>query len=423
MENLNQKQNTIYLSKIFKVMFHRKLLLLAITGSITLIGTGFLSLRGKGQEKYVSTFIYDIPSLVDNKYIDGSSFSFQKLVTKSSMEKIKNENEEYKSINLDKLYNSSLFEIKKVTEYNSVTKEPSAAYYYLSMPKTAFKSRIQAENFFYDIINQPVLYTFEAVNQMNYTKNFKNFDVAITLEQQIEYLENQYNLLNSKYEQLIIKYGDTYAINGLISDSKNNLNVYFKKNIIQDLKHEVKQNGYIKSLEETEALNIEKKNLQEKIKYNEYKIDDLKNMIDYLLSSSTSPTSLELDSYNKAITELIIENVNLQERIDEIDKKLSSMTFAPQDFINKLSTIKTALQDFTTEYTNVEKEIVTNNSTVLFKKQKIIEESNSNSTIKNGIFSLAAGILIGCIVNLIADRKYIFLDYPERKKKEEKQDN
>ena len=404
-------------------MFHRKLLLLAITGSITLIGTGFLSLRGKGQEKYVSTFIYDIPSLVDNKYIDGSSFSFQKLVTKSSMEKIKNENEEYKSINLDKLYNSSLFEIKKVTEYNSVTKEPSAAYYYLSMPKTAFKSRIQAENFFYDIINQPVLYTFEAVNQMNYTKNFKNFDVAITLEQQIEYLENQYNLLNSKYEQLIIKYGDTYAINGLISDSKNNLNVYFKKNIIQDLKHEVKQNGYIKSLEETEALNIEKKNLQEKIKYNEYKIDDLKNMIDYLLSSSTSPTSLELDSYNKAITELIIENVNLQERIDEIDKKLSSMTFAPQDFINKLSTIKTALQDFTTEYTNVEKEIVTNNSTVLFKKQKIIEESNSNSTIKNGIFSLAAGILIGCIVNLIADRKYIFLDYPERKKKEEKQDN
>ena len=87
MENNKKEINNteITLTNIVKVLFHRYVLLGCITGATLLVGTLGLNLIGKSKETYVSSFKYTIPSIQNNKYLDGSNFDFQDVLSKSNI--------------------------------------------------------------------------------------------------------------------------------------------------------------------------------------------------------------------------------------------------------------------------------------------------------------------------------------------------
>ena len=160
--------------------------------------------------------------------------------------------------------------------------------------------------------------------------------------------------------------------------------------------------------------------IQKTITYNEKKIEELKEMIKFLLDNSSSAQSLDIDAYNQKIADLITENIDLSKRLEEIDIKINNATTAPESFINKINKVKTDLENATNKYIEVEESLIKNYSKISFKNKRVVEEKNSTSTIKNGLLSLFAGLVLGCAINLIVDRKYLFEDYPDKKKKEPK---
>lgn len=420
--NKNSSTNKgISLSNVVKVCFHKYILLACITGTTLLVGTLGLTLIGKSQETYVSNFRYNIPSIQNNKYLDGSNFDFQELLSKSNIEEIVESNPQYSNIKVKNLISSKINEIKYIREYSEATKELINDYYTLVLPKRVFSSKDQAESFVTDLLSYPIKKSIFSLNNLNYKINLENYSIATKYEDQITYLNNQNNSIISQYNTLISLYGDLSFEGKTLSTFNNEVKRLEVSLQLNDLSNELKQNGYSMNVEkETESLELEKKEIQKTIQYNEQKIDELKEMIKYLLDNSSSVQSLDIDAYNQKIADLIIENVNLTERVEEIDIKITSATNASTSFINNMGKIYQDLSTATNKYLEVEKYLISNYSKISFKNARIITEENSNSTIKNALISLVVGFVIGCVVNLIVDRKYLFEEYPEKKKKESK---
>ena len=100
------KKDPLTLSKIFKVVLNKWWLLIITATSITAIGTVGAKFLNSKKETYTSQFSYNISSLKDGKFIDGTNFTYQYLIDYSRLEQVKESNNDYKSINIDKLYKS-----------------------------------------------------------------------------------------------------------------------------------------------------------------------------------------------------------------------------------------------------------------------------------------------------------------------------
>lgn len=420
-EKNDETKKELKLLDIVRVCFHRYILLGCVAGATLVVGTLGLTLIGKSKESYVSNFKYSVPSIQNNKYLDGSSFDFQEVLSKSNIEEVINSNQKYSNIKVTKLLESSINEIKHIREYSDITKELINDYYALILPKNVFSSKEQAESFVTDLLSYPIKESIKSLNNLNYKINLENYSIATKYEDQITYLSNQNNLLISQYNSLIDLYGDVSYESKSLSSYCNDVKRLDCSLLLSDLSNELKQNGYLMNVEqEKKSLELEKKEIQKTIQYNEQKIDELKEMIKYLLDNSSSVQSLDIDAYNQKIADLIIENVNLNERIEKIDIKISAATNAPTSFINDMEEINQNLEDATDKYLEVEKYLINNHSKISFKNAKVLEEQNDDSTIKNAFISLIIGLVLGCAVNLIVDRKYLFEEYPEKKKKESK---
>lgn len=420
-EKNDETKKELKLLDIVRVCFHRYILLGCVAGATLVVGTLGLTLIGKSKESYVSNFKYSVPSIQNNKYLDGSSFDFQEVLSKSNIEEVINSNQKYSNIKVTKLLESSINEIKHIREYSDITKELINDYYALILPKNVFSSKEQAESFITDLLSYPIKESIKSLNNLNYKINLENYSSSLKYEDQITYLSNQNNLLISQYNSLINLYGDVTYESKSLSSYCNEVKRLEASLRLTDLSNELKQNGYLMNVEqEKKSLELEKKEIQKNIQYNEQKIDELKGMIKYLLDNSSSVQSLDIDAYNQKIADLIIENVNLNERIEKIDIKISAATNAPTSFINDMEEINQNLEEATNKYLEVEKYLINNYSKISYKSAKVLEEQNDDSTIKNAFISLIIGLVLGCAVNLIVDRKYLFEEYPEKKKKESK---
>lgn len=420
-EKNDETKKELKLLDIVRVCFHRYILLGCVAGATLVVGTLGLTLIGKSKESYVSNFKYSVPSIQNNKYLDGSSFDFQEVLSKSNIEEVINSNQKYSNIKVTKLLESSINEIKHIREYSDITKELINDYYALILPKNVFSSKEQAESFITDLLSYPIKESIKSLNNLNYKINLENYSSSLKYEDQITYLSNQNNLLISQYNSLINLYGDVTYESKSLSSYCNEVKRLEASLRLTDLSNELKQNGYLMNVEqEKKSLELEKKEIQKNIQYNEQKIDELKGMIKYLLDNSSSVQSLDIDAYNQKIADLIIENVNLNERIEKIDIKISAATNAPTSFINDMEEINQNLEEATNKYLEVEKYLINNYSKISYKSAKVLEEQNDDSTIKNAFVSLIIGLVLGCAVNLIVDRKYLFEEYPEKKKKESK---
>ena len=403
------KKDPLTLSKIFKVVLNKWWLLIITATSITAIGTVGAKFLNSKKETYTSQFSYNISSLKDGKFIDGTNFTYQYLIDYSRLEQVKESNNDYKSINIDKLYKSDYLEIKHILEYSNVTNEIISDYYEIMVPQNVFPSKQIAESFINDLINQPINYTIEAQKNINYFISLESFNEAYSYEMQIELLESQYELLVENYQNLINVYGNVQINENSLLEYVRELNIYYENNKLSNFSQEIIQKGYVKdSTKEKELLELEKEKLQNDIKYNEAKIDELKELIKYLVTiASSNVASLQLDSYNVKITELTIENVDMQKRIKEIDNKLNSLGNVPASFTDKLNAYKDYLDNHTHLYMQNEEYILKKYSTVTYKNQKVLK-SNDASIIKPLAVCLVMGLVIGSTINFIIDYKKFF---------------
>ena len=425
MENNEGKE--VSLGRLFKVMFNRKIPLIAITLGTMLVGClGINFIYNKGVETYKSEFKYNISDFNGNgKYIDGSSFYFNSLTTQKVLQSVKGNHKEYASIDVDKMIEKNAIELELNKTYD-VNKNPIDTYYTLSVNQSYFTSKDQAKSFISSLINYPITYNNKIQETINYKVNLERFDQVDFFENQFSYLENQLDYILTKYDGLISTYGDVIVSqeNGgkKISTLRNELSMYFTNYSINDLRIEANQKGYVKDYNNHVAiLKLRQDNYKKTIKYNKQTIDSLNQQINDLLSGSSTSQSFDLSSYNAKIAELLAENVDLQKKVDDLDEQINNGKATPESFTVKLNGYREKLDNETDKYKAIEKEVMEEGTEVFFINTNVIEEDGGISTIVGAALTFVVGIVIGCVVNLILDYKYLHEDFPAKPDKKKKE--
>lgn len=426
-DDYEEKDDGISIGQFLSVLFGRKVLLAIITVVIFIFGTLCFKLFFSDLGVYYQArFEYSIQGIENSTYIDGSQFNYRELISYENLMAIKNSDAKFKTVDVEGLCDDNAIYISYEIEYrqteNGYTDEIVDQYYKLTTMKKYFASKEQAREFVSAIANQPIEITEELVNKTDYTANLQNYENSIAYENKITYLQNQLGLLNQKYQSLIDFYGDVQYEGKKLSNILSLVNIYYENNSLDSLYQEAIQNGYVNGDTQKAQLETEKATLLDEKKLNTNTIAALtaerQSLIDSVSNMSSGLQNLDLSVYNQKIAELTIRNAEIDYQIEVINRKLGIIqedgAETPNEiasvesltkFIDKLDASKAKMEEFTEQYTTIERQVITEYSKIYHRANSVILEAGGTSIVIVAAGCLVGGLVIGCVTNLCLDYK------------------
>lgn len=405
MENNNQDDG-LTLGEIFGVLLKRKWILLIGTIAITIIGILFFSfIYNKGATSYTVKFEYDFPGYEQEKYPNGKKFNYTSIIEMENLNKIKDSNIEYASIDIEKMNDENDITIAKNYE-----KEVFDGTYTLSVKKKYFKSTTVAKSFLSSVIKYPIDYTLDTVNLINYSSNLYAFNHANTYEAQLDNLKAQTDLLLNGYGTLISSYSGSYIVKDkALTDYLLDVQIIAKNNPISTLYVELETNGYVKESEGyLDTIQAELELLRTELVLNEKTIIALREELRELASITNSNTSsIQIfESFNERIADLIVRNTKIardMEILESYIKTIQSSDTGSVVFDKKLETYYNDLEAMTTIYKDVVVTLYNDVSKVHYTDNSVLITEGGISMLIGGAVSLVLGLVGSCCVVLILD--------------------
>ncbi len=426
MEELKE-DNLVSILDVIKILFKRKLLFLIITVAVTIIGTlaiifGF----NKMTQNYEVSFCYSDPLLSNGKYLDGTSFNYYSLITKNNLNKIKESNELYSSINIDKMLDSNAITIvEEETENNNLLVKNQ--FYKISTKLKYFTDEAQARRFLIDVINIPNNKNLTFISDSSYSSELDLYDNEIALDKKINHLKKEYDYLIELFDTLIINYNDLIIekYSKSISDIKKDFEMYYSKSdtSLDLLEARLYNNIYVIDYdlneEEYESIYLNYVNLKKSndALINEYQII-LDNLADSLSSSHNEAQEALIKSYNNKIVKLTLENSRLENSITYYENLLDINSSDPnhkdratndesKKYSKELDLAKDSLKDYSNKFKNIYVSIIDENNEIFYKNGSIVIKSGGIKTVFAVLISFALGVIASCCVIAIIDRKKI----------------
>jgi len=195
---MEEENQGLTLSDIFRIIFTQKWLALIIAVVITAVGTLALYLGyGKSKTEYVSSFSVNISTDENGLFVypNGVKSNYRDIISKENLNEIKSRNEAFSEIDVDGLYNDgniSLSRIKTETGENVYT---------LRAKMKAFSSKSVAVEFFEAIVKTP---SRQIMNWVNKLSDFmqSSYDGKVGNEEKINYINEQLSMCSGRIGSL-----------------------------------------------------------------------------------------------------------------------------------------------------------------------------------------------------------------------------
>ena len=394
-----------------KVAFGRKILLLIITLSITLIGCLFVKFSyNKNKTKVSAEYNYSITGLDNGEYFDGSAFNYRNLVSLNNLNIVKDSDPSFSNINTEKLHENDAIMISKTVTGEEDSKDVT---YKITVYLKYFSSSSQAMKFMNKLADLPYNRTISLLDTVKYDSYLIGAKTSTDYESQIAFLEMQEELLQTNYEEIIEKYSDRTLSDGKkVSDYYNSLLMYVQSKKINNLLALIEEKGYVKNYSkvETELIN-EKKALESEKNLNNSKIAALADIINELMINANAQgiTNFNTSFYDETISELTIRNVEIDNELAIIDNKIAHKDQPTTEFDALINGYQAELESYTNDFVKAQKEVINNEAAVNVLNNKPIVQGRIKPIIGIAIF-LVGGLIVGACVNLIIDRKKLFAD-------------
>ncbi len=433
-----EQENEISFGRVIKVAFLNWKRLLIIMSAVTIASAcAFAFAFNRFQGNYSSTFTYSSIDLKKGEYVDGSSFVHTIITSESTLEKVKELDESFSNIDIEKMVKKNDIKISKEATTISSTEKTVEYTYTLTIAIKYFSDSTQAKKFIDKIAYAPIEKDASLVKEDNYNSNLKLFNNSLTFEDALDSLENQANFLSYQYTNLenassaitSIADANNLEIKSIVGDyveddakqttnttstTTNNTTTqakttYTKRENIETLRQNIKENGFVKSYasEYKEQLNNEKESLTAEKVLNELKIADLKALRD----PSSTTVSSQIDT---ELSKLTIRNNEIDNEISVIDKKLAnenntdeSFVKAYNSFVSTLNNYKERLSNCVKSYVDFLNKCYINDATISYNDANSVNETGTLSVASIIILSLLLGLASSMVVNLIVDRKQL----------------
>ena len=411
----------VSLMTILKVGFGRKILFLIIAGVLALVS--FFSVHfiyTKNKVEYTASYNNHILAIEGGKYMDGSNFIIQDIVSLENLKTIRDSKEEYKGIDVEKIVEKNAITLENVVEKDKDT-EVEKSYYTLTVKAKYFPSVDVAKAFFKDVMETPLNKTKTLAGEMKYTTNLSIYATANSYERKIAALENQVDYLNEKYTNLISTYGDLeITIDGetkAISLYKNEINEYFGVYNISALYSQIRKNGYVYQYDKYKnELDIQLTNVEKNLELNQKKIDAISAERTALINEATAAgvnlQVLDLSAYNSTLNELNLERVDLEYTKEILEKKINDGKDADTTaFDATLNNYYENLVALTQTYKTISTKVISDNNSIIYMQSSGIQSQGGLSIIIELVLSVFIGVIVAFVVNLILDHDKLKEDY------------
>lgn len=423
-EEYRPRESQISVAQLIKVMigYKRKSLirLAIITVAIWLIG--FLAIffgYNPMKETYQTDWSYSISTFDGDSYLDGSHFYFPDLISLDNLKDIKDSNEEFKNIDIEKLISKDAITIKK----NTVS-ETNVYKFTITAQKNYFSSEEQAISFIEAIVETPIRIInglIDLIDNTQYLAAYKNY--SVTYSDLISALKNQTDVITKGYSDLMTSYGNryftteagkTYLLNDLFLQVKSTISSMQLDTLNEIVENKSYVNDYEKELpllqttldSLTDDLNL----VNKKIKAIQ---DEIERQINLGASAST------LDSLNSTLGPLLISKEEITNKISIIENQINyGDTQDTSDFDATLEADYQTLLGITNEYTYVQKNLHRSYQKIFYSTNNVVNETGGMGTLTALALPLIIGLVVGVIVNLCIDLKP-FVEAEKAKKKAE----
>ncbi len=354
---------------------------------------------------YTANFQYQIPSMIQKtnsegniisvSYLDGTPFNINSLITLENLNKVKNSNSDFSSINVEKMFENTDI----IAKYDSL----NTYGYSISIKKNYFENSKQAKNFVNSLVFLPINISnsmVESIDNSLYLEQAINKDLTYTEE--IINLLNQKNHISSTYNNLVSIASQFGKSKVLIEDKLvdiNELKIVAEAKIdklnIDLLLKEVESNHYVRN-------------------YSDQKVKTYITNIYNNLLVEASELQEKIDNYNSMIQAGTMINANYNNYIACMDRKVIvdydvkvyegyvNNGVESQEIEEKLSDIVSNLRLLTEEMTEVQKEIYQKDlNTVFYENNSVVSITGTLGLVIVLGISIIIGVVLAAIINLI----------------------
>ena len=391
--------------RICKVAFHRWKLLLILTLAIGVAGF-FAVYFGYNYffNVYNATFSYSGSGLATETMADNTTFNYKSLISKETLEAVKASKEEYSVIDVEGLRKANAFSISR-----SVDKDSNEISYTISIKRNKMQSADITRDFFSDLANYPLQQDKNYINKSTFDSSLKKIADVETFEEEIDLLSTQANTMISGYNTMSGLPSASATIKDEISS-----NIYTIQSLIDNQKTSLLKNMVINyglapdySKIDKAYLTEQKNVLTKEKENNEAIIKDLSDQIKAL------GTSAVVTTLGERMESLIVRNNAIDQEVKKIDKQIdnygkeASTVEGHEQFVKDTTKISNGLYSEIANYKTVMNEVYVDKAEVTFANSNILDVTKSMSLIFSILIPVAAGLVVGIIVNLIVDRKML----------------
>lgn len=354
-------QTDISLIDIWHKLLKHKILIVAITLIVAIIGFFTIFTYNKANAVIINEFTYEFKGVDKERYPDGSIFDFIDLSNDEYLTQVKNKNIKFENIDINKLINNSNFKFLVIKVPISNNENEFKTHYRIEMPIKHFGSQAIAEEFikeFHNTVLADVLLKNKTLNIVNYFdfENFDHFAENLTYGNIINMFILQNKIITDSSEIFLTNYEQ---VNTTIDDVNYNLevllqnyNIWYKESVRPNqLLQEVFKNGYIRNLNETLRLaNARLIEIDREHKLNE----ELIQKLHYMALSLGLPGNSESDVFYREIEKLVIKNTHLEQERDDLKRITDNPeTNTNEEFDDLIEEISVSLKDFVNNYNKV----------------------------------------------------------------------
>ncbi len=460
--NLDKQEFNLTFRDVLSAIFSKKIIFIAVLAVITLIGSLCLNYAyDKEQQIYTTRFNLNAYDLEDGIYIDGSKFDYREIISLANLNKAKASDEKFEGIDTEKIVQSGSISITLNTIYDqdvmntekkTVVREQ---YYEIKINRSVIGNEKLAREFVDTLVNIPIKENAQKNEEADYNSNLVSYDASNRYDAQIEHLLAQLDMINTGYETLIENYGNVVSNGTNLTGYSKKAQTYFNEYAFANLQGELNQYGYIKDYEQNGRIYyIAIINDIDQYKVGKLKLDQLVAQRDEVLNKyaqmggTIENTGLDTIYVQIADLSTALEDykqnirINLRRLASKYEKTALETEFAEAltildmpdatkiyadiekgneaEFKANLALFREKLGEFTEEYKNVSKDVVSTYSTVYYKDSSVIVVSGGLGPVKDFIISLVLGFVIACVVGLILGREKLSFEYRMRRAIERK---
>ena len=429
-EIVEEEKEGISIGDIFKRIWHAKITLGVTFAAVLVLGVvGIHYLYTKPNQVYSGSVTYQFRGASEGLYPNGTTFDYRSLIESSTLQTVKNSNNEYANIDIQTMIDKNAIKVEQAISnvYNDAGEEvPTVLPNYITLTCSAsyFDSEAQAKSFLQDVLEAPNTLANSLYDAIVYNQNLELASTALTYEDQYSYLISQRDLIYSNYSELISTFGESAFIGSdsttTVSQELTIIRQFFTQYNLENLQSEARLNGYVKSDQPTEIdkLKNELDRLVHEYNLNQTKIDSLQTQWKEMLANASGVIISSPNDFITSIHNLTTTNTDLYDSIKTIANKLgaqlsggngvklevtysnepSSASKTPKTYVETLATITNQLTSYTDQLKTTTTYLYTTYAEPIYTLPSVFELSGGLNIILNGAISFVAAVILACLV-------------------------